>query len=30
MKNFHIVQAERRERLRQTRRTFNGQLTESE
>lgn len=30
MKNFHIVQAERRARLRQTRRTFNGQLTESE
>ncbi|WP_214768784.1 MULTISPECIES: glycosyltransferase family 2 protein [unclassified Exiguobacterium] len=30
MKNFHIVQSERRARLRETRRTFDGQLTESE
>ena len=30
MKNFHIVQEERRSRLRETRRTFNGCLTESE
>ena len=30
MKNFHIVQEERRSRLRETRRTFNGSLTESE
>lgn len=30
MKNFHIVQTERRSRLRETRRTFDGRLTESE
>lgn len=30
MKNFHIVQEERRSRLRETRRTFHGTLTESE
>lgn len=30
MKNFHIVQEERRSRLRETRRTFSGHLTESE
>ncbi|QNR21865.1 glycosyltransferase family 2 protein [Exiguobacterium sp. Helios] len=30
MKNFHIVQEERRSRLRETRRTFHGNLTESE